>query len=89
MIAIGGEIHSNPELRVDDPMQHIRGFHRDSVDCGISTENIDTDRYYAVDASNNCQQFLKKSADLTFPVDKVNLQNPVALLAVLVEREHL
>jgi hypothetical protein len=35
-------------------------------------------------ASIYCQQFFEKAANLTFPINEVDLQNPVALLAFLV-----
>src|ERR1700678_2236362 len=35
-----------------------------------------------------CQQFFEKAADLTFAVNKVDLQNPMALQAFSVERSH-
>src|ERR1700733_5089179 len=38
--------------------------------------------------STHCQQLFEKSTDLTFSIHKVNLQNPMALLALFIERAH-
>ena len=38
--------------------------------------------------STHRQQFLEEPANPAFPVDKVNLQNPVPLLPLLIERPH-